>query len=335
MYKKIKPYLNRLNFYMGNNPKIADNNNRHQFIPSPYKSVVLISADFELAWASRYTKNAKDPYQKAINNAKRARKNIPKILKCCKDYNIPITWATVGHLFLNKCFAKDSVAHPNILRLNHFENEYWRYDKGDWFDCDPCTNLKESPEWYAPDLIQNILNSDIKHEIGCHTFSHIDCSDKICSDAVFNCEINECKLQAEKFNIELETFVHPGHIIGNLDNLSKMGFTSFRSNNRNILGYPAKHKNGLWEFEQTAEFAYQPQWSIEYHIYRYKKIIDRAIKSKTLCYLWFHPSFNSIVIDEILPSVFTYIQEKKNQIWITTHRKYVNWLQNKKLSPTQ
>ena len=202
--------------------------------------------------------------------------NIPKILDLCDKYNIPITWATVGHLFLEKCKRENGLPHSNIKRLPYFENKYWKFDNGDWFQNDPCSNWKDAPEWYAPDLIKDILSRKVNHEIGCHTFSHIDCRDEVCSSEVFESEMLACIKLAKKYGIELKSFVHPGHTIGNLDSLVKLGFTSFRTDYRNLLGYPKKHKNGLWEFEQTAEFVYRPEWSIKYHIYRYKKIIDRS-----------------------------------------------------------
>lgn len=325
MKKILKSLKSKTAFTLCLTPKIEKSyQNYRKFIPEPYQAVLIISADFELAWAWQYSKNLLMPIKEALSFARRARKNIPEILSLCEKYDIPITWATVGHLFLEECKKENGKPHPDIKRLSYFENRYWKFHKGDWFDNDPCTNWEESPEWYAPDLIQEILNKKVKHEIGCHTFSHIDCSDAICSNEVFQSEINACKQEAKKYNIELKTFVHPGHTVGNLNNLAKMGFTSFRTNNRNVLGYPVKHQNGLWEFEQTAEFVYRPQWSIEYHIYRYKKIIDRAIKSNTLCYFWFHPSVDNIFVQKIMPQIFRYLDSKRDDILIITNGEYIS-----------
>lgn len=324
--KRIKALLSKVKFTLGYNPIIVRRKDWSDYIPEQYKSIIIISADFELAWASRYTKNSSKPLEHAIKHAKQARENIPIILQICDKYNIPITWATVGHLFLEGCKKKNGKAHPNIKRLPYFENKYWKYDSGDWFDCDPCSNWKESPGWYAPDLIQEILNKKVKHEIGCHTFSHIDCRDEVCSPEVFESEIVECQKLAKKYGIELVSFVHPGHTIGNLDSLAKLGFTSYRTDYRNTLCYPIKHKNGLWEFKQTMEFVYRPAWSIKYHIYRYKKIIDRAIKSNTVCYFWFHPSMDEIFTNRILPVIFSYIIERKDEIWTGTSQAYTQFL---------
>ncbi|MFW5720823.1 MAG: polysaccharide deacetylase, partial [Bacteroidota bacterium] len=160
-------------------------------------------------------------------------------------------------------------------------------------------------------------------------FSHIDCRDEGCSDEVFRAEINKCQELANEKNINLKSFVHPAHTIGNLDNLAELGFTNFRTDYANILGYPLKHKNGLWEFQQTMELTWYDYWSIQYQIKRYKKIIDRAIKSNTVCYFWFHPSMDRRIITDIIPSVFQYLNKLNNKIWITSSKNYTNWLNEK------
>jgi len=317
---KIKAQASKLKFAFGKSPIIDSIENYADYIPKPYKTVVIISADFELAWAWQWSKQ-KDALDLAIQKSKNTRVNFPKLMELCERYNIPITWATVGHLFLESCSS-----HKNLAQLANFENDYWRYDKPDWFMNDPCSNYKDAPYWYAPDLIKQIIESPVEHEIGCHTFSHIDCRDSVCSPEVFNSEINACKKEAENLNLQLKSFVHPAHTIGNLDNLAKLGFTNFRTNNRNVLTYPKKHSNGLWEFEQTAEFVYRKEWSIDYHIYRYKKIIDRAIKSNTVCYFWFHPSFDAEMVNNILPEVFKYLDSKRDEALIISSGNYIDYL---------
>lgn len=321
-----KSSLNKLNFFIGRNPVIEKNRDFRKFIPEPYQSVLLITADFELAWAWQYSKNFENPAEKAHEMAKQERKNVPVILDLCDEFAIPITWFTVGHLFLESCDRINGIAHPDIPRFGHFENEFWKYNGNDWFENDPCSNYNEAPEWYCPDLINMIINSKVKHEIGCHTFSHIDCRDVVCSPRMFENDINMCKKVAEKYNVNFTSFVHPGHTIGNLDKLSELGFTSFRTDYRNVLGYPKKHPNGLWEFEQTSELTYRKDWSVDYHIRRYKKIIDRAIKSNTVCYFWFHPSFDNIFLKYIFPELLKYISGKREHLKITTVSEYVNYL---------
>lgn len=321
-----KSKLSKLKFFVGRNPRIIKTENWRKYIPEPYETVITFSADFELAWAPRYSKRFHQARDEALFLARRERKNVPKILKRCGEFNIPVTWATVGHLFLDSCNEINGVKHPDIVQLSNFENKYWKFDSDDWFEYDPCTNIQSAPEWYAPDLIDLILNSKIKHEIGCHTFSHIDCRDKVCSDEVFISELNKCKQLAADKGLALKSFVHPGHTIGNLDNLAALGFDSFQSDPGNILAYPIRHQNKLWELQRSYELDLRNDWSIKYHIYRYKKIVDRAIKSNTICNFWFHPSFSENFLNHILPHLFEHINNNREKILITTVGDYIDWL---------
>jgi peptidoglycan/xylan/chitin deacetylase (PgdA/CDA1 family) len=322
----MKSYLSKLSFEVGRNPKVEKPENAKQLIPKPYKSVLMISADFELAWAFRYTKTQKNPVANAIEKARVARKNFPGIIELCEKYNVPITWATVGHLFLDSCSKENGVAHKHLERLNHFESPYWKFDEGDWFKDDPCGNIKDDPEWYATDLINMIINSKVNHEIGSHTFSHIDCRESVCTPEVFKSELNECKKVASEKNIDLKSFVFPGHTLGNIDHLAGLGFTSYRSNFVNTLGYPTQRSDKLWEHKSTVEFDIRTNWSMKYHIYRYKKIVDRAIKNNTNCHFWFHPSMPHQFLTDIMPALFEHIDKRRDEIWPTTMGEYTNWL---------
>lgn len=322
----LKPYLSKLNFLLGRNPAIERRPDFRKFVPEPYRAVVLISADFELAWAYRYAKSADDPLAFALQLARRERENVPKIVEVSEKYNIPITWATVGHLFLDACEVKSGRKHAEIPAVPAYEGPFWDFSGSDWFEHDPCTDSRRDPEWYAPDLIEMILKSPVKHEMGCHTFSHIDCRDGVCSPELMRAELQACKKLASEWGLSLNSFVHPGHTIGNLDTLAAEGFTSFRTDYRNVLGYPRRHANGLWELEQTAEFNFREEWTVRYHIHRYQEVIRRAMRSNTVCTLWFHPSFDPRVVEEIWPEVFRFLDQNREAIWITTHGEYIDFL---------
>lgn len=322
---KVKSLRKQLKFKLGFDPVIEKRANREGFIPDPYESVCLISADFELAWAWQWA-NVSNSLEKAKAFAGLERENIPHILNLCDTFNIPITWATVGHLFLESCKRANDTIHADIPRLPHLTNNFWKFNGHDWFQNDPGADVITAPHWYASDLVDQILAAKTKHEIGCHTFSHIDCRNEVCTDDVFISEIKKCQMLAEEKKIDLKSFVHPAHTIGNLDNLAKLGFTNFRTDYRNVLGYPRRHANGMWELEQTMEFRYYDDWTIDYQIKRYITIIKRAIKSNTVCVFWFHPSFEPIMIEKVWPELFRYLDENRNKIWVTTHSEYIDWL---------
>ena len=169
---KLKASASKVKFYLRKTPIVESAINYRSLIPKPYKAVVTISADFELAWAWQWSKQG-DALKLSINKSRMARENFSKILELCDRYNIPITWATVGHLFLESCKG-----HQEMAQLGDFENNFWTFNNSDWFINDPNSNYKDAPYWYAPDLINQIIQSPVNHEIGCHTFSHIDCTDR-------------------------------------------------------------------------------------------------------------------------------------------------------------
>jgi hypothetical protein len=318
-----------LSFLTGRNPVVEKSRNDFRsFIPAQNDGIVVISADFELAWAWRYAgfdHGAKHGY---ITIADRERNNIPLILAQCDKYNIPVTWGTVGHLFLEHCETRKGRKHNDIIRLPYFKNRYWHFSEGDWFDHDPATDYLSSPEWYAPDLIKLILKSKVCHEIACHTFSHISCNEDICSPAILESELAASKNAADKLGIKLESFIFPGHSMGNYEVIKRCGYKSIRSNNINTLGYPVLLHNGLWEHKATMELRFNDLFSVKENLNRFYRIIDRCIRNHLVCHFWFHPSFCNTSVEIILPHVFKYLQDRDSKIWVTTMSDYTKWLNN-------
>jgi hypothetical protein len=324
IYKSFRAWLS---FVLEQNPRIEKSRpDFRKYIPSPYDGVVMISADFELAWAWRFDKHSPDPVKASLELARKERKNVPGILDLCEKHHIPVTWGTVGHLFLEHCQHGTGRPHPEIQRLPYFENEWWKYGSGDWFDSDPCSSVETAPEWYAPDLIRQILDSKAGHEIGCHTFSHISCNDNTCPPAVLRSELKTFGEAAAPFGIKPESFIFPGHTMGNYDTIRNEGYTSMRTNFINVLGYPELTPNGLWEHKTTMELNRNPLFPVKHNIHRYKAIINKCIQNHQVCNFWFHPSFDEVNMKRILPEIFSMLDSKRKNLWITTMKEYTGWL---------
>jgi peptidoglycan/xylan/chitin deacetylase (PgdA/CDA1 family) len=285
--------------------------------PFGFKGALCISADFEMSWAWRYAKNK--PEQ---NIGMQERDNFPRLIELSEQYAIPITWAVVGHLFLRDCEKLHrQMKHPEMLRPSYFTNRNWEFSSGDWYDDDPCTDYVSNPDWYAPDLIQNIMCSSVEHEIACHTFSHIDFSYENCPEELAENEISRCIQVMEKYGLRPRSFIFPGGTIGNYETLIRNGFTTTRYRKGRLeLAYPYKNSAGLWVINTSASLEGDPSWSVEYSIKRIKKYIDDAIKNNLVCHLWFHPSANPATINTIFSEIFRYAQymNKKGELWIAT-----------------
>lgn len=263
----------------------------------------------------------------AEKRAEAERQNIPLILELADTFQIPLTFATVGHLALEVCDNDNGNYHPDVLQLQPFNDDYWKYNEG-WYTYDTCKNPETSRFYRCPDLIEGVLNSSVKHELACHTFSHINCNEKVCSPEVFKSEVIKCKEIFAERGIELSSFVFPGNILGHIGLLKNLGFTSYRDGNNDILGYPKQISPGFWEIKSTSQIVFRDYWSLDYNIRYYLKIIQRAMKTNTVCYLWFHPSHKEQEFFAILSAIFEYANSEREKIYITATSNYIKWLNN-------
>ncbi len=278
---------------------------------------MVISADFEMAWAWRYSKTGNDPVEMGL----RERRNVPILLDLFARYHIPVTWAVVGHLLLEHCEKTNGKPHDHLRRIPHFENR-WRFLEGDWYDHDPCTGLREAPAWYAPDLVDGIIQSSVAHEIACHTFSHLNCSDQHCPPSVLDDELALCRRLARDKGLKLRSMVFPGGTYGNFKSLKRAGFTSYRFNDDPWdMYYPEKDVFGLWRIPSSAGIGTDPfHWSRGYTFHRYRKYIDRAISRGSVAHFWFHPSMDDSALGTTLPDILEYAANRRDRgdLWCTT-----------------
>lgn len=305
---------------LGIKPSVMRSSCINRKFPGAAKGGLIISVDFEMAWAFRYSRRNVNP----LDMARRERENIPVLLGLFEDTAIPVTWATVGHLFLESCRKGD---HDWMRRIPYFD-DHWRYISGDWFDHDPCTDYHKDEAWYAPDLIELILRSPVSHEFGCHTFSHIDCSDSKCPAGVLYDEISASKEAAQKWGIDLKSFVFPGGTAGNYSVLKEHGFTIYRKKIKYNLAYPFRDDCGVFVTPSTSGLAAGYDCKSEHYINRFCKIIDRAIETNTVAHLWLHPSIDQWTMHYVLPAVLKYASDQrlKGKLWISTMGQFADYM---------
>jgi peptidoglycan/xylan/chitin deacetylase (PgdA/CDA1 family) len=278
---------------------------------------MVISVDFEMAWAWRYSKTLAD----AVATGLRERENVPILLDVFDNYGIRATWATVGHLFLERCTKKNGYAHPELRRIPHFK-DHWHFKTGDWYDHDPCTTLQNAPAWYGADLIDRILEAKVNHEVGSHTFSHLNCRDRICPPAVMEDEIALCCRLAGEKGLRLKSMVFPGGTNGNYAVLKKYGFTNYRYNDPDWdMFYPERDTCGLWRLPSSESIGTDSfNWSLSYRLDRMQRNIDKAIQERTVFHMWFHPSLDRALAEKLLPEILAYAKQRieNGDLWCTT-----------------
>ena len=326
----VKKNFSKMVFLLRGRPTVSPD--RNELIDKKIgKGMLVLSADFELAWAFRYSKlTTTDPEQKAYQT----RKNFDFLLGLFEKRRIPVTWATVGHLFLEKCTKGD---HDWMRRIPYFD-DHWKFDKGDWFDHDPYTHWQNAKAWYAPDLIRRIRDSGVKHEIGSHSFSHIDMSEKICPEGVADDELKACVDAAEKTGIKLKSFVFPGGRFGHKGLLKKHGFSSYRRRTKYEINHPYIDDTGLVVIPPTIGLADNGLgWSARYFKKRLIKYIDKAIRNRMMCHFWFHPSLDDWFLYNVFPALLEYadLRRKEGKLWTGTMDEVANLLLENKNGRTR
>ncbi len=293
------------------------------FAVSPYPEgrdgALVLSADFELAWAWRMGKHSPDARQMA----RQARANLPVLLRIFDTYRVPITWATVGHLFLESCSCPNGVPHPDMPRPGPFETDKWVFQGRDWYEVDPCTDYWRDPEYYAPDLIEAILQAEVAHDIGLHTFSHVPFLRSIITEEIARREIEASLQAAERLGLRPRSWVFPGGYRDFRELLAEYGIVVYRGEKSPSaeLRVPRYEENlGLWNLPTTYGIGPRPQWSRAYYVKRRIRYLERAVETRTVFHWWFHPSLAPDLIEGVMEPVLAqaYELQQAGTLWVGT-----------------
>lgn len=274
-------------------------------------AVASISADFELCWAWRSL-----PVADCERLGRMERSNVPLILKILEEAQVPITWATVGHMFLDRCHrGAGGCPHPDMPRPQ--KNILW---DGDWYRHDPCSNVSDSPGWYAPDLIRMIQESPVRHELGTHSFSHIDFSSDTSTPELVRAELLASVEAMRPFGVKPTSLVfcfnHMGHHYQDL--LAELGITAVRHrDDRFRLAEPERSSAGVYRIFETMNLRRARRYD---YVAKARIFIDSAIQRRTSYHLWFHPSDNPSTFRDIFAPIVQYIGAKgrENLLWVAT-----------------
>ncbi len=291
------------------------------------RAAASISADFELSWAFRH-----HPTEVTRERGRRERENVPHLLKLFERCAFPITWATVGHLFLESCTRSSlGLAHPDMPRPP--QNGLWT---GDWYKHDPCTNYKDDPLWYAPDLIQSILDSPVPHEIGTHSFSHIDFSAD-CSDPILvRRELAESVRAMQRFGVAPKSLVYPFNRMGHQyhELLAESSIVAVRHRDRRIrLSYPERMPSGVYKFYESMNLRAPRHYD---YLDKVKIFLAKAVARGAAFHLWFHPSDPLPVAETELFQIMRYIdgQRKEGLVWVAPMAEIASYCEARhRLSP--
>jgi peptidoglycan/xylan/chitin deacetylase (PgdA/CDA1 family) len=270
-----------------------------------------ISADFELNWAWREL-----PPVQRDEKGRLERSNFPYLMSLLERTRIPITWATVGHMFLDSCSrGADGRAHPEMPRPTL--NGRW---SGDWYVHDPCGSAAASPLWYAPDLIEQLLAGNVRHEIGSHSFSHIDFSDLHSTPELVEAEMRACIGAMAPFGVHPRSLVYPfnkmGH--GHLDLLATLGIVAVRHRDSRIrLSYPERTPSGVYKLYETLNLR-----RARFYDYPRKAalFLKEAAKRRAAFHIWLHPSAALDVLRDVFRPIVEHMARLRDEciLWTAT-----------------
>jgi hypothetical protein len=219
-------------------------------------------------------------------------------------------------MFLESCSrGADGRAHPDMPRPPL--NDRWT---GDWYIHDPCSNAAAEPLWYSPDLIQQILSSSVHHEIGSHSFSHIDFSEGHSTPELVDHEVRACIAAMEPFGIQLRSLVYPFNKMGHahLDLLASLGVVAVRHRDSSIrLSYPERTPSGVYKVYETLNLR-KPR------LYDYVKkaalFVEEAMNRRAAFHIWFHPSDAPEVFRDVFTPIVEHVARLRDSgsVWIAT-----------------
>jgi len=253
------------------------------------KPVFIISLDTELAWGFIL-----EPRHKFLallqSEPARARGTIDLLLNLFEKYDIPATWAVVGHLFLDSDEGK-------VM----FHQEMPQFKEG-WLDWDLYSSIRNTPLYYGRDMVEKILASSVKHEIGLHSLFHIPFSQ--CSQEVAKAEIKQGVELAQRLGITPKSFVFPENSIGHVDVLKSHGFQIYRGIDAKrydtpqgflnraidwaiVLPVLPLQKDNLWEIPGSMYFC-EPK--IPFSVLPRARLgLNRAIRANKVFHISLHP----------------------------------------------
>jgi peptidoglycan/xylan/chitin deacetylase (PgdA/CDA1 family) len=167
---------------------------------------VVVSVDAELGWGHH---DLPDPPTDRIEGARAGWSHLVDLFD---RYDVPATWAVVGHLLLDDCDGR---------HVDHPAPEGWfARERGEW---------RSRPDLrFGRGLVEDLRTADADHDVGCHTFSHVEFGAPDTSRELATAEIRESLAAARDRDLDLRSFVFPRNSVGHRSVLAAGPFICYR-----------------------------------------------------------------------------------------------------------
>lgn len=160
--------------------------------------IFTISLDFELHWGIFDKSDIQDKIKYFDNTLE----CIPNILKLFVDYNVNVTWATVGMLFL-----EDEQQWRQNIPIEQPNYENVKLSAYNLVKNNPSI-LTKSKYHFSPKLIE-LINKTKGQEVSSHTYSHYYCLELGQTLNQFNYDLKKNIELAKGKNIKISSLVFP------------------------------------------------------------------------------------------------------------------------------
>lgn len=283
---------------------------------------VVISIDAELGWGFHDL----DPPTDRLESARVGWKRLAGL---CSEYDIPATWAVVGHLLLRDCDGRH-VDHPR---------------GPDWFRCEREAWADRPSLRYGPNLVADVASDPVGHEVGCHTFSHVLFGNEGTTADTARAEIEACLAATQGTDLSLQSLVFPRNSVGHRNVLAEYGFecyrgvapgeqTSFEKLAAATVGQPDPSlvtprvdEYGLVDVPASLylfSFEGRPRRLVtklfpDPIVEHARRGIDAAAKSDGVFHMWLHPN-NLVGRPEIarMRAIFEHLDSRRGDVRIET-----------------
>lgn len=197
----------------------------------------VVSIDHEFAWGYVdyiLTEKDKERIRGEVEIVKR-------LIALFEKYNIPATWALVGHLIDRGCtWGEDGKPHPEYPR------PISKHERRDWFKNHPPQNEYTDELWYdSHNLASLIRSSSAGHDIATHSYAHILYSEDITSEELIKADVKNLARVHRVHDVPMTSFIFPRNIEGYHRFLKVNGFTNYRGNSKKWYDYYSESKKRI------------------------------------------------------------------------------------------
>jgi hypothetical protein len=169
-------------------------------------------------------------------------------------------------------------------------------------------------------LIEQIVASRVRHEVGTHSFSHINFQAPYSSPDVVSRELEACVNLMAPLGLTPRTLIFPRHQAeyAYLPLLADAGVTVVRHRDPSVrLSYPDRLSSGVYRIYESMNLRMASRYD---YLDKVKIFVRTAIERHAVYALWFHPSDPTEWFDPQLRSILRYMDTERasGRLWLTT-----------------